>query len=227
VRRRWAISLFAILALITLALWPREKEPHYKGKKLSEWLDDYNNPVAKQAILAIGTNALPFLLEWLRNERPEWHNQLDDLARQTPMFDQSVERADNRRHLLQMNAPYGFKALGALGLPAVPVLTNLFCDLGWNGSGASAGEALAYLKDAWPPVIPLLCDSLTNRNPAVRARAAQTCVFLRENPNAVVPALMLALQDQDASVRWEVTNALQRIAPQVLRTNEVVGDKRQ
>jgi len=181
-----------LVGILGVALWPGEREPEYKGKKLSEWLDEYNSPAAKQAISAIGTRALPFLVTWIRNEHPEWREGLNNFARRWGLFEKRVERDDNQRKWLQINAPYGFKELGVLALPAVPQLTNLFCDPNWNNGGVSAGEALAYLGPAWPQAIPLVCRSLTNRSPAVRERAVQACAFMKESRDAVVPALTLA-----------------------------------
>ena len=36
-----AVAASLGLALITAVVWPREREPEYRGKKLSEWIDIY------------------------------------------------------------------------------------------------------------------------------------------------------------------------------------------
>src|SRR5436305_328249 len=44
VKRRWLIMLVGGCAVAVLAcalLWPRQGEPNYQGRKLSEWLDRY------------------------------------------------------------------------------------------------------------------------------------------------------------------------------------------
>ena len=79
-RRRRILLLLAgcaLVAFVLILLWPCEREPSYQGKSLSEWLFLYvaqngqDTPQAASATVAvqgIGTNALPFLLEWLEYE---------------------------------------------------------------------------------------------------------------------------------------------------------------
>src|SRR5438105_10163377 len=60
-----------VLALsVCIAVWPPKGEPRYKGQKLSEWLKASENRASeKEAAVAVrhmGTNALPWLIEWVR-----------------------------------------------------------------------------------------------------------------------------------------------------------------
>lgn len=61
--------LLVALAVVLVCQGLREREPVYQGRRLSQWLDEYNHvgtldqtePIS-EAIRAIGTNGLPFLL---------------------------------------------------------------------------------------------------------------------------------------------------------------------
>src|SRR4051794_29529922 len=77
-RRRVIMGILAVvvIAVLVMAIWPEKPEPVYKGRKLSEWvrvLFEANaspRPIAtrngpQEAIVAFGTNAIPFYLEWL------------------------------------------------------------------------------------------------------------------------------------------------------------------
>ncbi len=67
------------IALLALA-FAADKEPTYDGHALSYWLQRYQESVKarpphqdhpdnpEKAILAIGTNAIPWLLKWIRYE---------------------------------------------------------------------------------------------------------------------------------------------------------------
>ena len=88
-RGRGRILLAALLVTGVVAifgLWPGESEPTYHGKKLSWWLARYTTAVyirgdvqdpvaleAREAVLHIGTNAIPKLLEWMPGSRQPLH----------------------------------------------------------------------------------------------------------------------------------------------------------
>jgi hypothetical protein len=74
-------ALILILALVAIRFSLRTNpEPSYNGRRLSEWISIYatNNPsettpdgeAAAIAIRCLGTNALPFLLEWIHIGTP-------------------------------------------------------------------------------------------------------------------------------------------------------------
>ena len=72
-------------ALVVVLIPSRKGEPSYGGKRLSEWVDSYSYSIDRgqytpkqrdQAILGIGTNALPYLLKWIRYETPPWKTKL-------------------------------------------------------------------------------------------------------------------------------------------------------
>ena len=70
------IGCAAVAAVTWCVLWPRESEPEYNGRKLSEWLakadpgvaPDAGTTEAEGAVRAIGTNAIRLLLRWISYE---------------------------------------------------------------------------------------------------------------------------------------------------------------
>jgi len=82
-------ALAALFAVLALVLRPKQ-EPQYGGHKLSEWVVQLVKPTsmgtttfvfgswgtaiadAQKAIRQIGTNALPYLIEWIGYETPTW-----------------------------------------------------------------------------------------------------------------------------------------------------------
>src|SRR5436190_11030189 len=83
-KRRVYVVLLAAGVLVVVGLLVcgvfREREPEYGGKRLSEWVEVYVIPERSvppvrveeidDAIRHVGTNALPYLLRWMRYEPP-------------------------------------------------------------------------------------------------------------------------------------------------------------
>src|SRR5437660_11441199 len=85
-RKRGVYLIVAILVVagVLVAVFNREREPEYGGKRLSEWVEQYadhsdslgQKAEAADAIRHIGTNAVPYLIEWLQYETPPWKRRL-------------------------------------------------------------------------------------------------------------------------------------------------------
>ena len=115
-----------VAGILGVALWPGEREPGYQGKKLSEWLvlrgavlpDGPEAKIADRAILAIGTNAVPFLLGWVRYERPAWKDWLEAAYKRFPDALQSATIRDKLSHgkseVRHSVAFYGFFCWGRM-----------------------------------------------------------------------------------------------------------------
>ena len=133
-RRKLLLSSAFLLTVLSCAfLWHvcSSDEPSYGGKRLSVWVDelrtldpskrlDPNTPQV-QALRAIGTNAIPWLLSELgRGENPlEWRiNMLLEKQRFTKYRFPDADKHGSR-------AAFGFYALGPLAKPAIPGLLNL------------------------------------------------------------------------------------------------------
>jgi hypothetical protein len=303
-RRRLIILLvgFVLLALVATVVWPRNREPEYHGKKLSEWLLACGSPANRSdeveaafAIRQIGTNCLPWLVEWRTYQLPPWKTSLADTLDRGPLaapYTRAVARALSRRQSLASQTLVGYQILGPEAAPGIPELRALLKDDAssvWAMHAlASIGEAglaalLVALADpqtahrqdlprciismrragndispavpalvrclgdtdvevataaatglamaARPPrfnisrrpptagldrAVPALADSAKDPRVAVRYAAVRALAVFSEQARPAVPALIEAMHDADSTVRSAATNALERIAPEVM-----------
>ena len=98
-RRRYILnlvaggSLFLCLIIVTL---PRDAEPSYQGRTLSEWIgvlnplnatrdgpsnvnqDPNQRKLAAEVIRHIGTNGIPFLIDWNQHGGRSWKMKLNE-----------------------------------------------------------------------------------------------------------------------------------------------------
>ena len=163
------------LAVAAVAFWPEPKEPEYNGKKLSEWLHDeplfvpiqgrqraWMKTQSAEAVRHIGTNALPFLVKWIRYERPAWKDKASVAYKKLPRAlvitsldswltcGKAEMRADAAmacfQFLGQDAAPTVPELIGMLKVSKAPATSQraVFC-LGCIGPKARA--ALPYLRE--------------------------------------------------------------------------------
>lgn len=191
-----------VAAVVVAVVWPREHEPEYEGKKLSEWLmgerplGEPANARAK-AIHQIGTNALPFLLRWIRYETPPWRKKLSSAIRKintkawVAFRDKKADRAKGAR--------LGFEILGPQASPAIPELTKLM-----KGTNVDITiNAFYALHATGIEALPVLLEVLTNGPACLRLHTAvifRTMRQLGTNASVVVPVLIEQLQDKDPEV---------------------------
>src|ERR1041385_5285837 len=142
VRRRWKL----FVALMSMVLIPlivcvtlRTPEPRYKGQSLSAWLHNYDHAhtqieerEAKQAIVNIGTNAVPFLLQYMRYTPRPWKRSITDaLAKLKGMrfagrfipYSMTTDAVSVRAQ----SAAYAFDILGPAAAYAYPDIAQLAC----------------------------------------------------------------------------------------------------
>ncbi len=241
-KRRWRILLVVagcgVVAAVALVL-SRDSEPEYKGRTLTEWLLVYSDPgfyphgglprgrltaeggEAADAVRHIGTNALPWLLKWVRYEGD---GSSINRLRQTAVWRLPSTRRKSfiLRWLLtdragrQANsAVAGFQILGAHASAAVPPLARLVQE---SKAPDTVVRAMRCLADVGPDGLPPLIAAMTNRaNPGhVRAVAtsyvADVAAQVKTNASAVVPLLVQFLEDRDQRVAEEAAMALGQLA---------------
>src|SRR6266403_1342951 len=123
-RRRLLIFLLAGAgaAILVFLAWPRQREPEYEGRTLSEWalsrsafypyrpvvLGGPVGPEAVEAFSHIGTNGLPWALKWIQYQPPPWKRNLVDITAKLP----KPFRFEDRSHELAVG---GWAYLGTLG----------------------------------------------------------------------------------------------------------------
>jgi hypothetical protein len=140
---------FCLLTVLTNAVGEEAElkdDPIYNGKALSAWIDELPSPLSRvthtnrpdvQAIRAIGTNAIPWLLRQLTAS--PW----------TP-----VETNSAASYIHQNRTRLGFWALGEIGTPAIPSLVNLI-----EQQPDAVPSALAGIG---APALPAIEGCLTN-----------------------------------------------------------------
>ena len=107
-----------VVAGLVLVFIP-SREPSYGGKRLSVWVEMYATPPRKSeadnAIRHIGTNALPYLLEWIRYEPGPRKLKLYGVAN---VLLQELNRGWVLRDDLEVRAGCALWAIHALGAEA-------------------------------------------------------------------------------------------------------------
>jgi HEAT repeat protein len=179
------IPLAAILIYFFCFTPAVRKEPVYKGKTLAQWLTQLDDGEADgisssrlpsfsraqiesaEAIRAIGTNALPLLLEDIHarpSEKDAWIQFNGKLDRFTMNhFGRwSLGLADvTAKDRVRWRAAQGLSALGPLAKPAVPELTRLLFTNYFHSSIKEAAYALAGIG---PDGIGVLTNSIQPTN---------------------------------------------------------------
>jgi hypothetical protein len=236
------------VAVAALLLWPGEREPVYQGKKLSEWLllgrrpgIPNPSPESIEAIQHIGTNALPFLVQWLQY-RPAWRDQIAEelYRRRLPyvanLFAKPALRADLSAWAFSVLGP---RASGALPQLA-PLLTNANPAIRFLAGSALGGigtNSLPVLLSAWTnrtlqtdlgalrmawstlgtnasPAVPLLIQLLDDKDEGVAATSAALLGINPIEPQLAVPALTSRIPGTNARVRFCAVYALGNFGPQ-------------
>jgi hypothetical protein len=126
--RKWLKVALAVLLLFiaVFAGWllTRPQEPEYQGRRLSDWLDDYNRastwdkPETAAAIRAMGTNCLPFLLARIKHKPPGLGTKLVALFSKQQLLKLPFYGVNRFRYPSMI-------ALHALGSQAVPLCPDL------------------------------------------------------------------------------------------------------
>ncbi len=203
---RTVVLLIPLAVALAALLWalhqPRDQEPTYNGRTLSQWLttaidcrftDAAQARQATNAVHHIGTNALPRLIKWLDCEIPKWRDNLADrLPRQAfthPRLARPLLGPDATRLWLGVT---GFEILREEGAPALPALIALAGN--WEAEDKSQGVllALTHLGNSGSTC---LVSIVTNTSVPTRQRIiAARCLALpsggpRTNLTWAIPAL--------------------------------------
>jgi len=203
VRKRHVTILASLLLLIGVALYLfslSTPEPVYGGRKLSDWLHDYNFATtserhirAEDAVRHIGTNALPFLLNWIdykgmgvMTQPRTVYNEVQNKTGRGPFWeDTRKERA--------YRAAKAIASLGPEAKAAVPLLSTML-----NADGERsflAANTLAHLGTNGLP--PLLAEIANTNAVASRFHALGAARFLGSNALPALPLLIQCLSEND------------------------------
>jgi HEAT repeats len=212
-------ALIALAIIGAAFIWwirPQESEPTYRGKPLSFWVisERYGKSRGyglehdigqREAIRAIGTNALPFLTRWMQLNAAPWTRYVRGLVPDLTRFDHTKELADG--------AIGAFEILGSSASPAIPELVQLA-----RGTDLYTAErALFCIEATGPPGISIVLDVLTNRSaycPDSLFRLQGTTVMLGNNTDLIVPGLISCLTASDPRTAADAATLLGEIKRQ-------------
>jgi hypothetical protein len=207
-------------------------EPAYDGKPLSYWLHKYgvNTPidsdlpefkaerdVAEAAIRSIGTNAVPHLIAMAKCDPPSWRSTL---VMRLPGW---AKRFVGEWGLLQADpagdASIGFEILGTNAQAAIPEMVKLMADKTLPVRARRATVALCYLG---PGALPFMTAEMSNSPPSDRwwcASLMSTYLLPTMNSRDQLPFLLNALRNEPEPLQSAASNAVWRIAPELLTNN--------
>lgn len=214
-----------VSAVFVLAVLIHGSEPRYQRRSLTAWLRQVeqlqSKPVeaeaARSAVIAMGTNALPFLLEWTEYPAPDLKSRLIDRlqqARRTPLgrlcIPELVTRDSRYEHFRL--AGVGFGILGPLAAPCAPELSlKLRSAEHWF----TAQACVCDLQAIGPKGVPYLCEIITNVPPggwtnfpnwtvssdmSPRVTAIKLLAALGTNAGPMMPVFIRATKDEELSV---------------------------
>jgi HEAT repeat protein len=231
-RLLFAALFLAAIGLLVWSLLPAP-EPSYKGQPLSEWLLGYSwssgSPMpalpnapkfgvtvyksnfadwdeSDDAIRAIGTNAIPTLLQMLCAKDTKTKLALLKLIQKQHVIAISHTPAES----LNFAAAMGFRKLGPQGVSAIPDLINIYRR---NISTWSRSACSTSLYDLAPFDIPQIAQGMASPDPQVRRLLIGALASIRAQPVALVPVLARSLHDSDADVRITAAGALAAFGP--------------
>jgi len=204
-RRRILLMLAAALGIGIVLCWPRgPRDPVYDGKRLSQWMAETNRSSqpgmltreAIQAVIALGTNALPYLVSEFERGGPKW---LEDFQ-QTKFVSQTLKLRFEPKWLRRNKAIFrrnkaisAFYWLGPDAAPALPTFARYFDD---PERGIMAVKLVDLTNEAG---LPYLLKALSSTNRDVILYAIDR---LGERGKVAEPALPLFIQLMDHSDKF-------------------------
>src|SRR6266404_5673866 len=158
------IGVAGFLVLLAVGLKPA-REPEYMGKRLSEWVElGYTSApqfwippwfvdgtratpeAVDKAISRIGTNAVPYLLKWIRYESPPWKRRF--YTRVSPLL-QHLNSSWSWSDKQMVRAEHAVCALSAVGTNAsgaIPTLAAIMNEAKTSNAARRAKSALDVLR---------------------------------------------------------------------------------
>jgi hypothetical protein len=210
------VAVAGLLLYEVASLPPRE--PRYEGKPLHYWLVRSRNerlPTSEQdktqaAITCIGTNNLPLLLEWFREEQPPDYE---------PAYYKAINWLLSRQRLtrFRLEATYRwsrpsmafavFAEYPQVAETAIPQFVAMLTDK----EDLTKGLAGMVLGKTGKPAIPALLAALSHTNDIARAIAVYALGENGTNATHLRPNLEAMLSDRSIFVRLNAAVALGKL----------------
>jgi hypothetical protein len=200
--KRSRLVIVVVLSVVALlAFWPGA-EPSYRGKPLRFWLQGFESNVpsdylsSTEAVRAIGTNAIPFLLASLAKSMKPKSSLRDKLD--TFLWQRSITRGRSSAESQRYQSLAALDALAPDSAEAIPLLKKY-----WQAA-PEKNDILVVLGRTGQKAVPHLERFLTHTNQTI-ASSARVCLNLMHSKSFVVaPA---DPEDFNLSKRIYVMNA--------------------
>jgi hypothetical protein len=210
------IGVLGLVALIAIVVRP-DGEPSYGGRSLSYWvgrLVPAGEPAAavEEAIRHIGTNALPYLLEWIQQERPLSTPSKRQLYEITGGLLKKYDIwLEHKEYILAGQATEALQILASQAGGTIPQLLRLMTNYFDGPSTAErASKVIVSMGTNARPALPALITLLTNKTRGVDILGIKVLGELKLEPQLVVPALANCLVSSNETARFAAARALRR-----------------
>jgi hypothetical protein len=217
VRRRWYVIWGAVLLAglwAAIRFWP-VTEPSYEGRSLKQWLDGritghVSRDEFANVIEHMGTNAVPYLLEYIQQEESSLKLEGYHFLRRAFPNSAITQRYYwwLGRQERQRRAAEAFEVFGSRAEFAVPILDKCLDRL---GCADSAATALIHIGDKG---LPHVFAALTNRPPLCAAVITIALSNYGSNAAPAIPAMIRNLQSTNASLARLSASTIGRISLQ-------------
>jgi hypothetical protein len=220
-RKGFRILILAVILAVAAGMaWlatSQPGEPVYQGKRLSLWLQEYpsNSVRTVEAVRAIGTNSIPTLLRFLREDDSSLKYRLLKLLRKQKLFKIPYTSA----RICNQEALHGFQTLGSSASNAVPELIRIYVRNMSPDSEWTTAQSLAFIGPAASNAVPALLGRVSAMKVMTRTNQMEfICALfalgqIHAQPEVVVPALTELLRARDNLTPFEAAIALGEYGP--------------
>ena len=196
-------ALIAVAIAASLGAFRSKPEPTYEGRPLSDFVEllGSGSPAkAVPAIRAIGTNAIPYLLEWMRDAPPGRTPDLKARFRQLLRLPSPLEAPYKRKGWRITGAVKALQLLGPDAAQAIPELTRMLNAKNPNDPNDAAYRAARVLPHLGAAALPSLFSLLTNDQHDVRYHVVGELNAMETNSPGVVPFLIELMKGTNQSM---------------------------
>lgn len=215
--RKYLLALGLITLAASLALYWLQREPVYRGRKISEWILDLQSQdpkaaqQAQQVIKALGPAAVPWLAGVLQTHNTPFRRMAVKLSAHLPGRVRSFGGrffGSQANPMSQYQVTRALEQLGTNAAGAVPVLGE---HLQGQNELLSSGAATALLNIG-PASVPALISALDSSSYYVQANACRALWQLGTNAAPAAPKL-----------NWVLTNCTGNILPSAAHALALAG----
>jgi hypothetical protein len=209
-KHRVKLLLFLLLVSATVSvLRPAKPQPTYQGKPIAHWMFTFWNPYgygvhakedARQALKAIGTNALPFFVQWISETpgRSRFRDVLQTYSYRLPLLSQwdtfqrwlSTVPENEAAMNYSLAAVDAFAVLGVEASAAIPDLAKIAHA---SYETRSAQHAIRALANIGPPALPSVTAVASDSSAACRCYAITALEDFGTNAIPAIPLLLNCL----------------------------------